>query len=141
MVKGSYVSCQSALALHGVLQNHAAVVVSLCRARPYRWDTPLGSFQFRHVKVGLMFGYGAVEVAPGQEALVASAEKALLDLVHLAPGADTAGYLGGLGLQNLDVLDVGGLFRQAERSGRPKLVRAAQRVAAMVGREERGPGG
>ena len=132
LARGSYVGLQSALAHYGLIPETAPVTTSVTTARPARWDTPLGSFEFRHIKTGLLRGYRLVEVARGQGAFVASPEKALLDLVYLQPGGDAPGYLGELRLQNLDRLDLDELARQADLADSPKLRRAAQLVADLA---------
>lgn len=135
MVPGSYVSCQSALAHHGWIPEGVPVVTSVAHARPGRWDTPLGGFEFRHIRRDLLWGYDRLEVAPRQRVFVATAEKALLDLIYLEPGADSPLYLAELRLQRLDELDVEVLGRMTERFGKPKLRRAARAVAALARRE------
>lgn len=132
LVRGSYVSCQSALAYYSLIPEVVPVTTSVSTARPARWDTPLGSFEFRHIKADLLRGYRRIEVGPGQLAFVASPEKALLDLIHLQPGGDAPGYLGELRLQNLDRLDVDELARQADLADSPKLRRAAGLVADLA---------
>jgi len=132
MVRGSYVSLQSALAHYGLIPEGVPVVTSVCAARPARWDTPLGSFEFRHVKIDLLRGYHLAELGGGQCAFVATPEKALLDLIYLQPGGDTLAYLKELRLQNLDSLDLDALQDQAQR---PKLRRAAA-LAADLARSE-----
>ena len=82
MVRGSYVSCQSALAYYGLIPERVAVTTSVTTARPARWETPLGAYEFRHVKLSLLRGYRLVKVSPGQQAFVATPAKALLDDVH-----------------------------------------------------------
>jgi predicted transcriptional regulator of viral defense system len=132
MVRGSYVSRQSALAHYGLIPEHVPVVTSVTTARPAYWDTSLGSYDFRHVKADLFRGYRLVEVSPGQRAFVATAEKALLDLIHLQPGGDSPDYLRELRLQNLDRLELDELRRQADRAGSPKLRRASNLVAQLA---------
>ena len=132
MVHGSYASCQSALAHYGLIPEHVPVVISVTTARPAHRETPLGVYDFRHVKTDLLYGYRLVEVSPGQRAFVARPEKALLDLVYLQPGGDAPGYLQELRLQNLDGLDLDTLRRQAELAHSPKLRRAATRVADLA---------
>ncbi|MBN1887694.1 MAG: hypothetical protein JW850_06875 [Thermoflexales bacterium] len=136
MVGGSYVSCQSALAFHGLIPEYTPVTTSVTTARPAHWDTPLGSFDFRHVKADLFFGYRLLALGDAQQAFVATPEKALLDLVHLHPGGDSPNYLRELRLQNLEQLDLDELRRQAERTGSGKLRRAAAFVAGLA-RSER----
>jgi len=132
MVRASYVSCQSALAHYGLIPEYVPVVTSVTAARPGRWDTPLGSYEFRHLKTDLLRGYRPIEVSPGQRAFVASPEKALLDLIYLQAGADSPQYLQELRLQNLDCLDLDDLQRQAVLAHRPKLRRATAHVVALA---------
>ncbi len=132
LVQPSYVGLQSALAYYGLIPGYVPVTTSVTTRRPGRWDTPLGSYAFRHVKIELFLDYGSLEVADGQHAFVASPEKALLDLIYLEPGADSREYLEELRLQNLENLDLDRLGHQAELTGSPKLQRAAARVAALA---------
>ncbi|PIZ37760.1 MAG: hypothetical protein COY42_23760 [Armatimonadetes bacterium CG_4_10_14_0_8_um_filter_66_14] len=141
--RGSYVSLQSALAFHGVIPEHVPVVTSVGPGRPETVQNPLGRFQFNHLAEGLLFGYARLEIAPRepssvrrQFAFVASPEKALLDLVHLTPGADSPDYLRELRLQNADAMNPRMLQELAERSGRPKLVRAARIAGRLLSSEE-----
>lgn len=131
--RGSYVSLQSALAFHGAIPEHVPVVTSVGPGRPETVRNGLGSFQFRHLAAGLLFGYARLEVTPRQSAFVAGPEKALLDLVHLTPGADSSAYLEELRLQPWDAIDGDVLTKLAERSGKPKLRRAARMVAGLLG--------
>jgi hypothetical protein len=134
--RGSYVSLQSALAWHGMIPEHVPVVTSVGPGRPETVRNPLGTFQFNHLSRGLLFGYSRVEVVSRQFAFIASPEKALLDLAHLTPGADSEDYLGELRLQNPAVLQMPVLHDFAQRSGKPKLVRVAQLVGAWLAAEK-----
>ncbi len=131
MARASYVSCQSALAHYGLIPESVPVVVSVTTGRPGRWETPLGAFEFRHVKPDLLFGYRRVELGSGAQAFLATPEKALLDWIYLYPGADLPAYLRELRLQNLERLDLEALVSLAGRSGSPKLKRAARRIAEL----------
>jgi predicted transcriptional regulator of viral defense system len=132
MVHGSYVSCQSALAQYGIIPEAVPVVVSVASARPVRWDTPLGAFEFRHMKTVLIRGYRMLELGGGQKALVATPEKALLDLAYLHPGADSPGYLRELRLQNTERLDLNEMQRLAQLFGSGKLRRVARLVVELA---------
>ena len=134
--RGSYVSLQAALAWHDVIPEHVPVATSVGPGRPETVRNRLGTFQFHHVADGLLFGYSRVEVAPRQFAFVASPEKALLDLVHLTPGADSVGYLRELRLQNPAAIHLSLLEELARRSGKPKLIRAAQLVGPVLASDE-----
>ncbi len=133
--RGSYVSLQSALAHHGLIPEHVPVTTSVGSGGTRRRQNPIGSFTFRHLAPALVNGYRHVEVASGQWALVARPEKALLDLIYLVPGADRREYLRELRLQHLESLDPEELTGIAEAAGKPKLRRAARRVAALAAAE------
>lgn len=136
MVPSSYVSLQSALAYYDLIPEYVPVTTSVTTARPARWDTPLGSFEFRHVKVELLRGYRLTDLGGNQQAFVATPEKALLDLIHLQPGSDSPNYLRELRLQNLDRLDMDELQHQADLAGSPKLRRAVNAVLDLAHSDE-----
>ena len=135
MEPGSYVSTESALAHHGLIPEHVPVTTSVGACRPGRFVTDLGSFQFRHVKRELRFGYRLVDLGGRQSAFVATPEKALLDLVYLRSGAARREFLSELRLQNLERIDAQSLHRMATRTASPKLRRAAGLVDQLA-REE-----
>jgi hypothetical protein len=65
---------------------------------------------------------------------VATPAKALADLIHLVPGADSRAYLEELRLTNLDKLDLAALGAPAG-GDRRKIRRAFRHIAALT--EER----
>ncbi len=133
--RGSYVSAQSALAFHAAIPEYVPVVTSVSTGRPITRNTPLGVYEFRHITPGLLWGAEPVEIAPGMRALVATAEKALLDLVHLTPGADDPRYLAELRLDTT-ALHLERLASFADQSARPKLIRAARATAELAASTE-----
>jgi predicted transcriptional regulator of viral defense system len=132
LAHGSYVSLQSALAHYGLIPEVAPAVTSVTTARPGRWETPLGDFEFRRIQADWLRGYRRLVLDGRQSAFVATPEKALLDLIYLHAGGDAPAYLQELRLQSLDRLDRDLLLRLAEESGRPKLRRAAGRLADLA---------
>jgi len=133
LARASYVSLQSALAYCGLIPEGVPVTTSVTTGRGRIWRTPIGTYQFRHLHVGLFHGYRAVAVDDLRVAYVATPEKALLDLVHLEPGGDSPAYLEGLRLQHMERLDGDALVALAARSGSPKLRRAAACLTEMAG--------
>jgi hypothetical protein len=134
--KASYVSLQSALNHHGLIPEHVPVVTSVTTRRPETIETPIGSFSFRHLSAKLFFGFGEIEVAPGQQARVAGPEKALIDLLYLTPGSDDPDYLEELRLEWDAGFDVQAFLRAAERSGSRKVQRAASRLRKLQEEKE-----
>lgn len=131
--KASYVSLQSALAYYGMIPEHTPTMMSITTARPEELDTPDGRFVFRHVKTPLFFGYVEREVAPGQMALIATAEKALLDLFYLTPASDARAYLEELRVEPSPAFDRALLAAMAARMGSAKVLRAVERIQVLWG--------
>jgi predicted transcriptional regulator of viral defense system len=134
---GSVVSLQSVLAEEDLIPEYVPAVTSVWSGRPGEVRNPLGRFIYRHLAPRLLFGYRRVALAAAQEGWVATGEKALLDLVHLTPGADRPAFLDGLRLQNLEALSRARLLDYAGRFGRPKLERAVRSIIErlMAGEE------
>lgn len=132
LVRGSYVSCQSALSYYGLIPEYTPLYLSVAAARAARWETPFGVFVFRTIQKGWVCGYQLLDLGGRQKAFIAKPEKALLDLIYLQPGSDEPAYLDGLRLQNLDRLDLNSLQELAEHSGKPKLVRAVKYITSLA---------
>jgi predicted transcriptional regulator of viral defense system len=132
--RASYVSLQSALAYYGLIPEIVNIIVSVTAGRPGRLETPLGVFDFRHVQPRLLCGYEMVDLG-GQNALLATPEKALLDLVYLQPGGGSVEHIRGLRLQNLDRLDPQRLKEQAGVFDSPKIRAAARNILQLIGEE------
>lgn len=77
----AYVSLQSALFLHGVIEQIPAIVYAVTLARPRRISTPLGTVSYHRMPPELFQGFEVDE----HGAKIATAEKALFDIVYLAP--------------------------------------------------------
>jgi len=132
MVRGSYVSCQSALAHYGLIPEYVPVVVSVTIARPARWEMPFGTFEFRHIKTEMLRGFSLVDLTGGQRAFIATPEKAFLDMIYLHPSADSPDYIRELRLQNLELLNKSELHRLVDLTNSPKLKRAAKYVLELA---------
>jgi predicted transcriptional regulator of viral defense system len=128
MVRPSYVSLQSALAYHSVIPEAVPVTTSITTARPGRFSTALGDFVFRHIKLALFRGFGTIDVAGNHGAVVATPEKALLDLLYLEKNSDSVAFLDGLRLELGGGLDMNRLDEDSEWFGRGKVRRAVGRL-------------
>jgi predicted transcriptional regulator of viral defense system len=136
MVRGSYVSCQSALAHYGLIPEYVPITMSVTTQRPGSWTTPLGHYEFRHIKPSLFIGYQRLHVIQDQWVYIATPEKALLDLAYLQPGSDELAYLHELRLQNLDQLDLCKMRTMATEIHSPKLQRVTDHIIQMAQDEE-----
>jgi predicted transcriptional regulator of viral defense system len=102
---GSYVSLQSALSYHGMIPEYVPETTCITTGRPQLIQTPFGRISYRHLKRGAFTGF-VPETTDGQVVYLATAEKALLDLVYLTPGGADKAYLESLRLQNLQDLSL-----------------------------------
>ena len=135
LLPASYVSLQSALAYYGMIPEYVPLATSITTSRPGQWETPLGTFDFRHIQVDFFYGFRFVDLGETQQAFIATPEKALLDLVYLEPGADTHAYLSELRLNNLEQLDWQRLERFVREIEKPKLIRAMAAIRELAGEE------
>ncbi len=138
MRRASYVSMQSALAWYGCIPEYVPAITSVTTERPEEIENPKGRFIFRHIKRKLLWGMEQLEVTPSQVALVASPEKALLDLLYLVPHSDTEGYLDELRLDPGVRLSLDRLRVLATRTGSRKVVRAIRHLTRVWERTEEG---
>jgi predicted transcriptional regulator of viral defense system len=79
----AYISLQSALFYHGLIEQIPSVVYAVTPARPRRLRTPVGTISFHRMPPELFKGF---ELFSGSDAKIATPEKALFDLLYLAPG-------------------------------------------------------
>jgi predicted transcriptional regulator of viral defense system len=79
----AYVSLQSALFHHGMIEQIPSVIYAVTPARTRRLQTPEGTVSFHRMPPELFQGF---ELAARSDAKIATAEKALFDLIYLAPG-------------------------------------------------------
>ena len=83
----AYISLQSALFHHGLIEQIPSVLYAVTPARPRRIRTPLVTISFHRMPPELFKGF---ELSSRSDAKVATPEKALFDLLYLAPGRSRA---------------------------------------------------
>jgi len=130
--RASYVSLQSALEHHGLIPEYVPSITSVTTGRPEALSTALGLYIFKHIKKELFFGYQLTDLGSGQSAFIASAEKALLDLLYLTPGSDNLNYLRELRLQNIESLNTELLLELAHKFESRKLWNASQKIKTIA---------
>jgi predicted transcriptional regulator of viral defense system len=135
LVVPSYVSLERALAFHGLIPESVPLVQSITLRRPMTFRTAEEDFEYRHVKKEWFFGYRETAVGSGS-ALIATPEKALLDLVYLSHGPFSVERVDELRLQPGDTLNPRALVRLAAGRG-DRLESAARTMAAWIRRNRR----
>lgn len=103
----AYISLESALFLHGIMDQAPYVLTCVTANKTKRFETGIGEIHYHHLKAELFFGYELQEGVP-----VAAPEKAALDFVYLE---QRAGRQPVLDEWNWEEVDRGQLWRWAKR--------------------------
>lgn len=74
---------QSALFHHGLIEQIPSIIYAVTLARPRRLRTPLSTISFHRMPPELFKGF---DLSSGSDAKIATPEKALFDMLYLAPG-------------------------------------------------------
>jgi predicted transcriptional regulator of viral defense system len=83
----SYVSMESALSFWGFIPEQVVETVSMTAAKPHTFHTPLGRFSYHHLPSPYAsLGTTTVELLEQRNAMVATPDKALCDLVVTTAG-------------------------------------------------------
>lgn len=77
----SYISLQSALYYHGIIQQIPQVIYAVSLSRSKRFETPLGTFSVHHIDASFFYGFESIGKFNIKMAVM---EKALLDFLYLS---------------------------------------------------------
>ena len=131
LVEPSYLSLEWALAHHGLIPEAVFTLTSVTTKRPGAFDTPVGSFRYRHVDRRHYWGYVTAE-SEGASFLVASPEKALVDFFRLARGPVQEERLEAMRFQNVHRIDRHRLRAYGRRSGGAAFGKLVDRLVAHL---------
>ena len=81
----SYISTYTALAHYGMIPEFVAQTTSVTTLKTAAFSNELGKFEYRHIKPDLFFGYHIIASTTLRDILIATPEKALIDLLYLSP--------------------------------------------------------
>jgi predicted transcriptional regulator of viral defense system len=117
----AYVSMQSALFHHGLIEQIPEVVYAATLARPRRIDTPLATVSLHRLPPELFTGF---ELSPDDGAKIATPEKALFDVFYLSQGRSRL-------FVRLPELEIPGGFRWRALRRYARLVKSQSRRSAI----------
>lgn len=89
MYRPSYISLHSALAHYGMIPEFVAHTTSVTSLKTASFSNEMGTFDYRHIKPDLFWGYHIIDTTSQRKVLIALPEKALLDLLYLSPNLKT----------------------------------------------------
>ncbi len=79
----SYVSSEYALGYYDLIPERVRDVTSVTTKKTTKFENPLGTFRYQHLKPELFFGFIQTQDENGLPLLVAEPEKAILDFIYL----------------------------------------------------------
>lgn len=85
MYRPSYISLYSALSHYGMIPEFVARTASVTTLKTVSFSNVVGTFDYRHIKPDLFWGYHMIDSINQRKILIALPEKALLDLLYLTP--------------------------------------------------------
>ena len=129
--KPSYISLEKAFEYHGLIPEAVPVYTCITTKRPGEIITPVGRFNYRHVKTGLFWGYDSITVNK-QTAFIAGPEKALLDFFYLNGPQITEDYLDEMRLQNFHKISLGKLIEFAQKFENSGVLKTARLIRQYV---------
>lgn len=89
MYRPSYISLHSALAHYGMIPEFVSHTTSVTTLKTSSLSNEIGTFDYRHIKPELFWGYHLLNTTSQRKILMALPEKALLDLLYLSPNLKT----------------------------------------------------
>lgn len=85
MVNPSYLSLQWALSYYGMIPESIVSFTSVTTLKPQHYDNALGNFVYQSMSPRLFFGFEPRALSNSRVYMMATPEKALLDLLYLHP--------------------------------------------------------
>lgn len=83
----SYISLEIALSYYNLIPETVYTITSISTRRTYSFNTPVGNFEYRTVKVDYFFGYKFIDYN-NHRYKIGSPEKVLLDYFYLNPAIE-----------------------------------------------------
>ena len=81
----SYISLHSALSFYGMIPEGVVQITSVTSLKTASFNNNFGEYSYKNVKENLIFGYEMKAITDNRTILLATPEKALLDLLYLYP--------------------------------------------------------
>lgn len=85
MYKPSYISTHTALVFYGMIPESVVQITSVTTLKTAAFDNAFGNYSYRTVNPSFYFGYDIKPFGDDRSLLMASPEKALIDLLYLNP--------------------------------------------------------
>ena len=132
----SYISLHSALSFYGMIPEEVVQLTSVTTLNTAKFDNDFGTFHYQNVKESLYFGYEIKMMPDARGILMATPEKALLDLLYLNPYYTTVQDMEELRLDEYfmqEELDTERLSEYLSRFGKKALAKRVNLLLKVYG--------
>ena len=85
----SYISLHTALSHYGIIPEAVVQITSVTTLKTAAFTNEFGDYSYKSVKENLYFGFNLKQISDDKTLLIATPEKAVLDLLYLYPFYDT----------------------------------------------------
>lgn len=85
----SYISLHTALSFYGIIPESVVEITCVSTQKTARFENAFGIYSYQTVKPNLFFGYEPKVMHDGKQYWMATAEKAIVDLLYLYPQYNT----------------------------------------------------
>jgi predicted transcriptional regulator of viral defense system len=137
LVRPSFVSFEYALEFHSMIPDRVHLMRCITTSRPQKINIDPYPTQYHHIGPARFFGFYEYPLET-LSAFIASAERALLDIVYFSKGAFSTERLSQLRLQNLAELNLARLSELAQRFDKKRVIEAAKIIDEYVTQERKG---
>jgi len=128
----SYISLHAALSFYGIIPEAVLEITSVTTRKTCRYDNNFGQYSYQTVLPILYWGFEPKQMRDGKQYMVATPEKALIDLLYLYPQYKTIDELKELRLDEDWLHDELNLSRLEDFSTRTGSRAVADRLKVLI---------
>lgn len=122
----SYISLHTALSFYGIIPEAVVEITSVTTQKTCRYENAFGQFSYQTIKPRLFWGFEPKTMRDGKQYMMATPEKAIIDLLYLYPQYSTLEEMRELRFDEdwmRDELNKERLMEYTERIGSPALTK------------------
>jgi len=122
----SYISLHTALSFYGIIPETVVEITSVTTQKTCRYENAFGQFSYQTIRPKLFWGFEPKTMRDGKQYMMATPEKAIIDLLYLYPQYSTLDEMRELRFDEdwmRDELNKERLMEYTERIGSPALTK------------------
>ena len=126
MCAPSYISLHTALSFYGIIPESVVEITSVTTQKTCRYENAFGQFSYQTIRPRLFWGFEPKTMRDGKQYMMATPEKAIIDLLYLYPQYATLDEMRELRFDEdwmRDELNKKRLMEYTERIGSPALTK------------------